>query len=131
MVKENSFIEKLELILKKLLANNPKITIAIISSVEGLPIFSVIPRGADETKISAIVATLLSLSEKSIKDMKIGEFKQLYIKGNDGYLLVFEADPAVLAVSTKETAQLGLIFFECERVSHEISEILKKREYEI
>ena len=127
MAEENNTLEKLEPILKKLLANNPNITIAIIVSIEGLPILSIITSGSDETKISAMVATLLSLSNRAVKDMEMGEFKQLYIKGNDGYLLVFEAEPAVLAVSTTENVELGLIFFECERVSFEISNILKKR----
>jgi predicted regulator of Ras-like GTPase activity (Roadblock/LC7/MglB family) len=126
MTKENNFIEKLEVVLKKLLTNNPSITIAIISSIEGLPIFSLIPQGSNETMISAMVATLLSLSERAVIEMNIGEFKQIYIKGIDGYLLVFEADPAVLAVSTTKKVKLGLIFLECERASYEISKILKK-----
>ena len=130
MFDEDNIIKKLEKVLKKLLSNNPDITIAIIVTVEGFPILSISPRGSDETKISAMVAMLLSLSERTVTDMKIGEFKQLYVKGNNGYLLVFEAEPAVLAVSTREKAKLGLIFFECERVSHEISRILKKRNKE-
>jgi predicted regulator of Ras-like GTPase activity (Roadblock/LC7/MglB family) len=60
--------------------------------------------------------------------MEIGEFNQLYIKGVDGYLLVFDATPGVLAVSTTNKAKLGLIFFECERVSLEISNILGEEE---
>jgi len=126
MVNENNFIEKLGLILKRLLESNRDITIAIITSMEGLPILSILPRRYDETRISAMVATMLSLSERAIVEMEIGEFKQIYIKGNDGYLLVFEAELAVLAVSTTEKAKLGLIFLECERASHEISRILKK-----
>ena len=126
MVNENNLIEKLGLILKKLLASNRDITIAVITSMEGLPILSILPRGYDETRISAMVATMLSLSERAIIEMEIGEFKQIYIKGNDGYLLVFDAELAVLAVSTTEKAKLGLIFLECERASHEISRILKK-----
>ena len=126
MLEENNFLEKLEDVLKELLSNNPSITIATISSIEGLPILSLIPREYNETMISAMVATLLSLSEKAIIEMKIGEFKQLFIKGIDGYLLVFEADSAVLAVSTTVKAKLGLIFLECERASLEISKILKK-----
>jgi len=126
MVEESSTIEKLEVILKKLLASNRDITIAVITSMEGLPILSVLPRGYDETRISAMVATLLSLSERTVIDMEIGIFKQIFIKGDDGYLLIFEAEPAVLAVSTTEKAKLGLIFFECERISYEISKILKK-----
>lgn len=126
MVEESSAIEKLEVILKKLLASNRDITIAVITSMEGLPILSVLPRGYNETRISAMVATLLSLSERTVIDMDIGIFKQIFIKGHEGYLLIFEAEPAVLAVSTTEKAKLGLIFFECERISHEISKILKK-----
>ena len=128
MLEENDTIGKLKAILKRLLLNNPDITIATISSVEGLPIVSVIPRGSNETLISAMVATLLSLSEKAVIDMNIGEFTQLYIKGIDGYLLVFEAGTAVLAVSTTNDVKLGIIFYECEKASLEISEILRKED---
>ncbi|KKM03017.1 hypothetical protein LCGC14_1778640 [marine sediment metagenome] len=127
MQEENNTIEKLEKVLKKLLIDNPVITVAIITSIEGLPIVSILPRGVNETIVSAMVATLLSLSERAVMEMKIGEFSQLFIKGIDGYLLVFEAIPAVLSVSTKEDVKLGLIFFECERVSREISRILKNK----
>ena len=125
MSEKNNTIEKLEKVLKKLLIDNPDITVAIITSIEGLPIRSILPRGVNETIISAMVATLLSLSERAVMEMNLGEFKQLFIKGSDGYLLVFEAIPAVLSVSTTEDAKLGLIFYECERTSHEISQILK------
>jgi len=128
MFEENNTMEKLEKILTKLLTGNPDITVAIITSIEGLPILSIIPRGANETLISAIVATLLSLSQRAVIEMEIGEFKQLFIKGIEGYLLVFDATPATLAVSTSNKAQLGLIFFECERASLEISNILRKQE---
>jgi len=126
MPEEDDTIAKLEALLKKLLASNRDINIAVITSMEGLPIISILPRGYNETRIAAMVATLLSLSERTVVDMEIGEFKQIFIKGDDGYLLVFEAEPAVLAVSTTEKAKLGLIFFECERISYEISKILKK-----
>lgn len=124
---EDSFLADLEAILKKLLSDNPNITIATISSVEGLPILSLIPRGSNETMISAMVAALLSISEKAVMEMQIGEFTQLYIKGFDGYVLVFEAGPtAVLAVSTTSKVKLGLIFLECERAAKEIADIIER-----
>lgn len=126
MSEENNFLMELEVILKRLLADNPSIRIATISSIEGLPILSLISGEHNETIISAMVATLLSLSERAVMEMKIGEFKQLYIKGIDGYLLVFEAESAVLAVSTTIKVKLGLIFLECERASVEITKILNK-----
>ncbi|MFW9822821.1 MAG: roadblock/LC7 domain-containing protein [Candidatus Thorarchaeota archaeon] len=125
MLEEKYFREKLEAVLKRLLSNNPNIRIATISSLEGLPIVSILPRGSNETMMSALVATLLSLSERAVMDLKIGEFSQLFIKGINGSLLVFEAEPAVLAVSTTKEAKLGLIFFECERTCREISQLFK------
>jgi hypothetical protein len=124
MIKEDNYLARLEKVLKRLLSDNPSITIATISSVEGLPILSFIPRGSNETIVSAMVATLLSLSERAVIEMNLGEFTQLYIKGIDGYLLVFEAGTAVLAVSATNKAKLGLIFLECERTSREIAEIM-------
>jgi len=126
MAKEENYLVRLEKILKRLLSDNPSITIATISSVEGLPILSFIPRGSNETIVSAMVATLLSLSERAIVEMNLGEFTQLYIKGIDGYLLVFEAGSAVLAVSTTTKAKLGLIFLECERAAREIAEVMEE-----
>ncbi|MFW9819426.1 MAG: roadblock/LC7 domain-containing protein [Candidatus Thorarchaeota archaeon] len=111
--------------MKKLLASSREITLAIITSIEGLPIISIIPQRYDEARLSAMVATLLSLSERTVVDMEIGIFNQIFIKGNYGYLLVFDAELAALAVSTTEKAKLGLIFFECERASHEIAKIMK------
>ena len=128
MPEDKDFLEKLEAVLKKLLSSNTTIVIATISSVEGLPILSILPRATNETIISAMVAAMLSLSERAVMEMKIGEFTQLFIQGNDGYLLVFEADPAVLAVSTTADAKLGLIILECEKASLEISKILKEEE---
>ncbi len=124
--RENDTIAELEAILKRILANNRDITLAIITTMEGLPILSILPRGYNETRIAAMVATLLSLSERSVVDMEIGVFKQIFIKGIDGYLLIFDAEQAVLAVSTTENAKLGLVFLECERASDDILKILKK-----
>ena len=128
MLEEKNFLEELEEVLKRLLSDNPTITIVTISSAEGLPILSILPRASNETIISAMVATLLSLSERAVMEMEIGEFNQLYIKGIDGYLLVFDATPAVLAVSATNKTKLGLLFLECERASIEISKILREEE---
>ncbi|MFX0004666.1 MAG: roadblock/LC7 domain-containing protein [Candidatus Hodarchaeota archaeon] len=123
---EDNITAKLEVVLKKVLASNREITLAIITTIEGLPILSILPRGYNETRIAAMVATLLSISERTVVDMEIGQFNQIFIKGLDGYLLIFDAEIAVLAVSTTEKAKLGLVFLECERACHKISKILNK-----
>ncbi len=102
-------VDSLNDLLKKLLGAIPEVKSAAIVSAEGLPIASALPQGVDETKIAAMTAALLSLSEKAIIEMRKGDFDQLYIKGSEGYLLVMQAGPnAVLTVSTTKDVRLGL-----------------------
>ena len=117
--------ENLDDILKKLLSAIPEIKSAAIVSAEGLPIASALPQGIDETRIAAMTAALLSLSERAVIEMSKGEFEQLYIKGNEGYLLVQSAGPnAVLTVSTTKDVRLGLIFLDTRRTCEKIAKLI-------
>ena len=117
--------ENLDSILKKLLAAIPEVKAAAIVSAEGLPIASALPQGVDETRIAAMTAALLSLSERAVIEMEKGEFDQLYVKGTEGYLLVLQAGPnAVLTVSTTKDVRLGLIFLDCKRTCEKISKLI-------
>jgi len=117
--------DSLEEFLKKLLAAIPEVKAAVIVSAEGLPIASALPRDVDETRIAAMTATLLSLSERVIIEMQKGDFDQLYIRGNDGYLLVLQAGPnAVLTVSVDKNVGLGLILLDCRRTCEKIAQLI-------
>ena len=117
--------ENLDDILKKLLAAIPEVKAAAIVSAEGLPIASALPQGVDETRIAAMTAALLSLSERAVIEMEKGLFEQLYVKGSDGYLLVLQAGPnAVLTVSTTKEVRLGLIFLDCKRTCEKIAKLI-------
>jgi len=85
---KSAAIVSAEGILKKLLAAIPEVKATAIISAEGLPIASALPQGVDETRIAAMTAALLSLSERAIIEMKKGEFEELYVKGSDGSLLI-------------------------------------------
>ena len=112
-------------ILKDLLKAIPEIKAAAIVSAEGLPIAAVLPRSTDETRIAAMTAAQLSLSERAIVEMMMGEFNQLIIKGSEGYLLVLQAGiSAVLVVSTTENAKLGLVLLDCKRACVEIAKLI-------
>ncbi len=117
--------DSLDDILKKLLAAIPEVKSAAIVSAEGLPIASALPQGVDETRIAAMTAALLSLAERAVIEMNKGIFDQLYIKGDDGYLLVMQAGPnAVLTVSTTKDVRLGLIFLDCKRTCEKIMKLI-------
>ena len=117
--------DTLDDILKKLLSAIPEVKAAAIVSAEGLPIASALPQGVDETRIAAMTAALLSLSERAVIEMDKGEFEQLYVKGGEGYLLVLQAGPnAVLTVSTTKDVRLGLIFLDCKRTTEKIAKLI-------
>ena len=100
--------EKLDDILKKLLAAIPEIKAAAIVSIEGLPIASAFPQGDDETRIAALVSALFSLAKESVIEMKKGGFDQLHINGTEGYLLVMQAGPnGILLISTTKELRTG------------------------
>jgi predicted regulator of Ras-like GTPase activity (Roadblock/LC7/MglB family) len=117
--------DSLDDLLKKLLAAIPEVKAAAIVSAEGLPIASALPRDVDETRIAAMTAALLSLSERAIIEMQKGDFDQLYIRGSDGYLLVLQAGPnAVLTVSADKDVRLGLILLDCRRTCEKIAQLI-------
>ena len=117
--------DSLDDILKRLLGAIPEVKSAAIVSAEGLPIASALPQGVDETRIAAMTAALLSLSERAIIEMAKGDFDQLYIKGSNGYLLVMQAGPnAVLTVSTTKEVRLGLILLDCRRTCEKIAQLI-------
>lgn len=125
MIIENNRTTNLEAVLRDLLHNNRDIEFAIITSIEGIPIFSILPRRYNLSRIAAMTATLLSISERTIVDMELGEFNQMYIKGIDGYILIFDAEEAVLTVSTTKKAKMGVVFFDCKKVLYKIAQILR------
>lgn len=107
------------------LGSIPDVKGSLITTIDGLPIASVLPQGVDEIRIAAMTASLLSLAKKSVEEMEIGEFDQLYVKGSDGYLLTLPAGPeATLTVSTTRDVRLGLIFLDCKRISERIGKTL-------
>jgi len=117
----NSFIG----ILKGLLSAIPDIKSAGIVSVEGLPIASIINNGINETKIAAMTAAHLSLAERSIMEMKNGEFDQLWIEGSDGQMVILKAgENAVLMVSATNSVRVGLIILDCKRACKKIADLL-------
>lgn len=109
-------------------AGSPKIpgveAFAIISA-DGLPIASYYPPNVDESRIAAMTATLLNLSKKAMVEMNKGIFDETYIKGSEGYLLVMQAGQnAILIVSIKKDARLGLILLDCRRICEKIAKLI-------
>lgn len=122
---DKSLEKQIETILKELITNNSDINLASVVSVEGLPIVSIIPKNVDETHISAMTATLLTLGERATVEMKEGYLNEIIVKATEGYIIVISVGiNAVLVITTNKRCKLGLILFECKKACKKISKLL-------
>ena len=94
---------------------------AILITPDGLPIASEFSVNLDEDTVSAMGASLLSLSERVLNELDKGELEEVYVKGKEGYaLFTGVGDFAVLGVLTDNSAKLGLILVEIKKAINKL-----------
>ena len=87
-----------------------------IVSVDGLIIASALPSDTGEDRVAAMSAAMLSLGERIAQELNRGEPEQVYVRGDNGYVLLMSiGQEAVLTVLANTGAKLGLIFLEMRR----------------
>jgi predicted regulator of Ras-like GTPase activity (Roadblock/LC7/MglB family) len=113
--------EKLTQILEDLEGTTPDIEASAVVSVDGLMIASALPRDVEEDRVAAMSAAMLSLGERTAKELARGELDQVYVKGSSGYVLLMAVgEEAVLTALVKEEAKLGLVFLDLKRAAGEL-----------
>jgi len=108
----------------KLLENDKSVESLILISKDGLPISSTLSM-EEEEKIAALSASLVMLGERAIEDFKKGEFEEIFAKGKDGYIFIYNLSPniALLGILNNE-AKLGLIRLELRNLVNDLKEII-------
>ncbi|MBN1264467.1 MAG: roadblock/LC7 domain-containing protein [Anaerolineales bacterium] len=96
-----------------------------IVSVDGLAIASALPADAEEDRVAAMSAAMLSLGERISGELSRGDLDQVYIKGNTGYVVLMAiGTEAVLTVLARKQAKLGLVFLDMRRAISDLEELL-------
>jgi len=117
--------EQMNQILKTLVANTPDLEGAATVSLDGLILASVLPAGADEDRVSAMAAALLSLGERTAQEPQRGTLEQVYVRGDNGYIILMAAGPeAVLEVIAGSGAKLGMVLLDMKRAAQEVTRLL-------
>ncbi len=94
-------------------------------SVDGLMMASAMPQGMDEDRVGAMSAALLSLGERTARELARGSLERVLVQGEDGYVIMTAAgEEAVLTVLAKSNAKLGLIFLDIKRAARALSQII-------
>jgi len=111
--------------LKKLQISSPDIQASALVSVDGLIIASALPGSVEEDRVSAMSAAMLSLGERISIELRRGDLDQVYIRGDDGYVMLTSVgQDAVLTVMASVNAKLGLIFLDIKRTADALSELI-------
>lgn len=107
--------------IKALQMNAPDIEASAVVSVDGLIMASALPADVEEDRVSAMSAAMLSLGERIASELKRGQLDQVFVRGEDGYVLLMAiGEEAVLTALANSRAKLGLIFLEMKRTASEL-----------
>ena len=111
--------------LRELQTSSTDIEASAVVSVDGLTIASALPSDAEEDRVSAMSAAMLSLGERIAGELGRGSLTEVYIKGRQGYVLLTSVgEDAVLTLLAREGAKLGLIFLGMRRVVEDLVTLL-------
>ena len=111
--------------LRDLQASSPDIEASAVVSVDGLSIASALPQEVEEDRVSAMSAAMLSLGERIANELGRGVLEQVYIKGEQGYVILMSVgEEAVLTALAREDAKLGLVFLEMRRAAQDLERMV-------
>lgn len=103
----------IQLTLNELNASSEDILASALISNDGLPVVTALSDDVDGDRVGGMTAALLSLGTRVTKELRCGNMNQVIVRGDEGYLLMLEAnEEMVLVVTAKEDAKLGLILFQ-------------------
>ena len=111
--------------LREMQISTPDIEASAIVSVDGLIMASSLPANVDEDRVSAMSAAMLSLGERIASELGRGTLDQVYIKGNNGYVILTEiSEDAVLTALARKQAKLGLVFLDMRRAAEDLRKLV-------
>lgn len=102
--------------LRDLQSGTADIEASAVVSVDGLIMASSLPADVEEDRVSAMSAAMISLGERISSELSRGQLDQVYIRGNEGYVVLMSVgEEAVLTAMARTNAKLGLIFLDMKR----------------
>lgn len=111
--------------LRDLQSGTPDIEASAVVSVDGLIMASALPAGAEEDRISAMSAAMLSLGERIAEELGRGLLNQVFIRGDSGFVILMSVgEDAVLTSMIREKAKLGLIFLDMKRAADDLGKLI-------
>lgn len=119
-----SRMEAIQELIRNLKMAVPEILGVMVASQDGLPMAHDFLE-AEAPRIAAMAATSLGLGKRITATLRLGDFQEVVVRGEGGYLVVYEAgEKGVLAVTTPQGANLGLVHLEAREAAKRLKELL-------
>lgn len=117
--------ERLAAVLDGLIQGDSDIQAAALVSLDGFTMAAALPAGMQPDRVGAMSAAILGLGERAAAELGRGHLSQVFIEGEDGYvLLVAAGSRAVLTVMASAQAKLGLVLYDMKMAAAQVAEIL-------
>jgi predicted regulator of Ras-like GTPase activity (Roadblock/LC7/MglB family) len=111
--------------LRDLQTGSTDVEASALVSVDGLIMASALPPDVEEDRVSAMSAAMLSLGDRIAAELGRGTLDQVYIRGNNGYVLLLDVgEEAVLTVLARQEAKLGMIFLDMKRAAEDLGKLV-------
>ena len=114
--------EQILYILQGLVGRSQDVEGAMLVTLDGLPLASALPQGADEDRVAAMAAAALSMGARTTTELRRGALEQVLVKGDSGYVVIISAgkDTVLAAISNGE-AKLGMILYEMKLAARDLA----------
>ncbi|MFX0059161.1 MAG: roadblock/LC7 domain-containing protein [Candidatus Hodarchaeota archaeon] len=97
---------------------------AAIVSIEGLIAQSILEEGISDLKLAAMTATILSVGERVLDELKSGNLDVCILQGDEGNFVVMEAGKdLILAVCLDIDARMDTCFIEMRKITEQIKNL--------
>ncbi|HSQ21684.1 MAG TPA: roadblock/LC7 domain-containing protein, partial [Coriobacteriia bacterium] len=117
--------EQLAEALDELMRNDGDIQAAALVSLDGFTMASALPAGMQADRVGAMSAAILGLGERAAAELGRGHLSQVFIEGENGYVLLIAAgNRAVLTAMAEPSAKLGLVLYDMKSTAERIGQIL-------
>ena len=116
--------EQLRYLLQTLMDNIDGIRSAAIVSAEGLIVQAILEEGISDIKLAAMTATILSVGERVLHELKSGELDVAILQGSEGnFCVMFAGKELIAAVCLDIDARMDTAFIEMRKVCDQIKSI--------
>jgi uncharacterized protein len=119
---------RIRALLAELNSRSNSIEASAVMSRDGITLGAVFDARVDLDRLGAMCASMLSLGDRAANELARGKLRQLLLDGELGYLLITHVGAkAVLAVVSRQSSNLGMVFVEARETAAKLEPLLRAR----